>query len=195
MKRLLVLVATGLLLVGFQGKATALSFVLGGYDVVLNEGDPGLKLSWNPILTTPAVLNVDEGKTSNPFALFRLQSDETVVNWDDLWPKDIYVSFDFSSPEVSNGIGGWTRGRLLFNDGVVRWDGPTDFYFGDTGHFRIDLLDAAFDLPGSTQIMATITCFQADTAVSPVPEPASVFMMGLGLLILVGLGRRRLLMK
>ena len=194
-KKLLFFLVAGMLLVGFTGKAFALSFVLEDYDVVLNETDPGLKLWWDPILSRPAELDLDVGETSGPFALFLLGTDETYANWDDIWPKDIEVTFDFSSPEISDGIGGWTRGRWICQDGVVRWDGPTDFYFGETGHFRIELMDATFDLPGSTEIMATITYVQADMAASPVSEPSRVLLLGFGILGLVMLGRRRLLVE
>jgi len=193
MKKIMLFLVTGLLLVSFQGKAAALSFVLDEYDVVINESDPGLKLYWDPILSMPAVLDLEEGETSDAFSLFRIGTDEDYANLDDLWPKDISVSFDFSSPDISNEISGFTRGRFVFDDGVVRWFGPTDFYFGDTGHFRIELLDASFGLPGSADVLATITYVHADTAARPVPEPASVFLLGLGLLALVGVGRKRYL--
>lgn len=193
MKKLLFLGTAALMFLCGQGKASALSFVLDDYDVALHESGPGLRLYWTPILTMPAFLNIEEGKRSDPFPLFRIGTREGAPQWDDLWPKEIYVSFDFSSPEISDGIGGWSRGRLLFNDGVVRWDGPTDFYFGETGRFRVELTDARFRLPGSADIMASISYVQADTRALAVSEPATVLLLGCGLLALVMLGRERFL--
>ena len=191
MKKLFVLLCALTLVLGMVGSASALGFTLDSYAVKLNDSDPGLVLYWEPILEVSASIGDLEVGDAVTFKLFELGTKEESVGWDDIWWKDIEVDFDFSSPDVLGTGEGHTRGKYIGDKGVVRWDNPTSFIFGDTGLFTIDLLDAKFGTPGSADIFAKLTYVSADTAAAPVPEPATILLMGTGLLGLVAYSRKR----
>lgn len=174
------------LVFGMVGTASAMVFTLDSYNVTLNESDPGLVLYWNPILTTPASVDLEVGE-SITFGLFELGTDETWSNADDKMEKNISVAFDFSSPEVYTTGTGKTVGDtwLFFSWGEVEWNNPVEFSFGGIGLFTIDLEDDGFCTPGSTTIDATLTYVRA------VPVPSTILLMGSGLLSLVGYNRNR----
>lgn len=186
MKKLLI---TALLLLGTLGMAAnapALQFTLDSYSVSLRTTDPGLVLYWSPILATPAVANFEVGDTYS-FKLFKIGTRETTVNWgEDTVNYPISVFFDFSSPEVNGTATGRTDGLFLLDIGRVRWDGPALFSFGGTGLFSIALSDVWFGTPGSADVWAKFT-YEA----APVPEPATMLLLGSGLIGLAAYGRRK----
>jgi hypothetical protein len=188
----LLLLATGIL--GFAGTASALTFTLDSYAVLANSSDPGLVLFWNPILTTPTSVDLEVGETAK-FRLFEIGTHETWVNPDDMFWKEIYVSFNFSDPTMEGDITGSTRGRFVFQDSVVRWDGPQELSFGDGGLFTITLSNVSFGVPGSTDVWATIRYAQAETQAAPAPEPATGMLLGTGIAGLIGLRRLSLFRK
>jgi hypothetical protein len=69
-------------------------------------------LYWNPILGTPVSHDFEVGESLN-FALFELGTTETWSNGDDTIEEQIFVIFDFSSPEVENTANGQTQGSAF----------------------------------------------------------------------------------
>lgn len=168
------------------GNSSALHFQLDSYDVDLRDKDPGLVLYWEPILATPAVADFEVGDTYS-FALFKIGTRESTVNWwDDRKDYPISVSFDFSSPEVDGTVSGKTDGVWLLDIGRVQWNAPALFSFGGTGLFSIALSDEWFGTPGCAEVWAN---FKYEAA--PVPEPATMLLLGSGLLGLAGYGRKK----
>jgi len=188
MKKWTILMALGFIFY-MVSSASALIFTLDSYNVTLNQTDPGLVLYWNPILSTPTSGDFNVGD-STTFNLFRIGTNESSVGLDDLLRKDISVSFDFSAPPSLDSVTGETFGRIITDRGVVKWDDVTVFHFGTTGLFTIGLSDVSFATPGSAVVRATMTYNQADTA--PAPEPSTVFLLGFGMLGLLGLGKKSL---
>jgi hypothetical protein len=192
MKKLLIFLCAVTLVFGMMGKARALPFTLGSYDVTLHDSGPGLLVYENHILGTPITVNLEVGEMTGWVDLFEIGTDESYAGFDDWLNKEITVAFDFTDPTATAIATGETDGHLrLFRDdlGHVQWDNPTLFSFGTTGLFSIQLSEEYFGTPGSAIVQANMTYLEADTA--PIPEPATLMLMGIGLAGLAGGAARR----
>ena len=204
MKKLATIVCAAALVVACAGQAGALNFELDGYTVDYRDTDPGLALYVNDLLMAPfeaigAKPNIDlytdgTGPDSVDFALFEIGTTESSVDpsfWE-FWKSDedevhydISVAFSFSSPEVDGIVTGESFGVIKCGDdeGVIEWDGPTLFTFGNGGEFQIALSDVTFGTPGSADVWGNLS-FLSDSQpdpTAPVPEPASMLLLGSGL--------------
>lgn len=190
--KILLLVTAIFLLI--SNAAFSFEFTLESYSVNLRDMDPGLVLYSENILATPASHDFEVGE-SLTFNLFKIGTRESSVNIDDLFSYDISVDFNFSTPEVMRSVTGesYGRWRLLSDDiGRVDWDGVVEFTFGSTGLFTIELSDACFGTPGSDMVQATMMYVSADQGTAPVPEPATMLLLGTGLVGLAGFSKRKL---
>jgi hypothetical protein len=179
-----------LLLSAGAASAAPVPFTLQSYSVTLNTSDPGLKLYWNPILTQPTTWNLVVGQ-SVTFDLFRIGTNEVSVNDDDKVQKPITVNFAWTAPPgvTSDTVNGDTYGWAfwLIDGGVVDWtDSPAVFNFGNGGRFELSLYDASFGVPGYTDIDAKLKYVRAS-----VPEPMSLLLLGLGILGIGAVRRKK----
>jgi hypothetical protein len=180
-------------LLAFASSASATSFTLTSYTVNATVTDPGLVVFVNHVLPEPFSFDLAGVGDSLTVPLFELGTDETWVNFPDDWVKyPISVAFSFSVPPppfggTSTGVTGGIQ-LLLIDFGYVNWDGPAILDFGTNGQLRVSLSDEWFLVPGSRQVSATFELVRDDI---PVPEPATLVLLGTGLLGVAVRWRRR----
>ena len=188
--------AVALLLISAGAHATQIQ---AGYTVDANETDPCLVIESMDIAANPFTFDLDPGD-SETFNLFKIWTTEGSVNVDDENPMAIAVNFDFILPEVgSSSVDGETVGNSvlfgLYQEGVLSWNGPADFFFGPfgDGHIQISLSDETFNEGvfglgnKGSKVEATLTLI-ADATVS---APGTIAMFAIALLGLALVARRR----
>ena len=205
MKRLTVFLCTTVLLfLGIAGSASALTFTLDNYTIALNTSDPGLVVDYSKILGEPHDFDLALGD-SVTVNLFRIWTDETTVNGDDTVPKPITVGLNFSAPPPPFGgdVDGVTYGEStlfgFYQEGEVEWNGPAYLNFGPLadGILIASLSDEDFNEgyfglnEGYCKGAIVELTLKYEKEATPVPEPATMLLLGTGLFGLAAIGRKR----
>jgi hypothetical protein len=197
-RRLVAPLVLGLLFLAAPAQAAL--FTLDSYTTTFNMNDPGLVLWQQNLLGTPTSFNLNTVGQSFTTDLFRLGTNETNLNLDDLKPHALNVNFKFSTPPP--GFGGnlqGVSGGFWFKKGFgyAIWNNPLVLSFGNGGYLGISLTNATFGLPGSAVIQATFTLLQQSVTPPPpppptqVPESSALLVMFTGLALCIAPGRNR----
>lgn len=196
----------GFMLLGAQ---QAQAFVLdGSYAVNANSTDPGLAIQTQNILSDPFSQALELGVPLT-VDLFRIWTNEGALNFgEDTVAQAISVDWSFTAPSGGATSTGETDGDYgvviptrfftirLFPYGEVVWDNPEIVSFANGAELEISLSNETFN----TGIVGLFEGFNNGATVqatfmltaAPIPEPSTLALMGIGLLGLGVMSRRRL---
>jgi hypothetical protein len=211
--KILVFLCTMSLIFGVAGISTATpmsyEFQMGDDSYIDTSGtaDPGLVM-WTTVYSSVhnMVFPLNEGE-SKTFLFARIGTHEDWINDDDLVPSDITAYIDFDVPDITGEIPGTTVGFAgsfhFFQGWSLVWEDVDPIEFGIGGLFSLELTDASYrsglwlgpdGLCGNAyaNVYATVTL---EKAPSPIPEPATMLLLGSGLIGLATFGRKKFFKK
>jgi len=180
--------------VGVAG-AVAIPFQVGtgGFLEGTVTSGPGVLGSWDALGTDEFLLG--EGETSH------------VIDFFDIWTPlalaegTVTANVELLSPIPSEDVCNTGKFKLfaffIFSNGSVTWDDPkpvVPYSYGgmDGGILTLDLIDIPSEWQCGTHYTFSGTITNNQT---PVPEPATMLLVGVGLIGLAGVGRRKFVKK
>ena len=197
--------ATLALAAGLATSANATNFV--GADTVsaYPYGGPNSNGGLNILINDPTDLAfslTNVGDSTGYLNLFRIYTDETSLQGDDMTDRPITLSFNFSAPAPgsSGGFGGETDGVTfwgLASWGTLNWNNTTTLLNFASGYqLRVDLEEASETFNGGafTNFHPGIqngADVKANFTLTAVPEPATWGMMIMGFGLAGAVMRRR----
>lgn len=169
--------------------AAAVNYRIGAVDVDVNDNGSGLQLFTDTSVLNTSVFTLNDGESAE-LAAFRIGTNESSVDLDDLAPKMARATFFFSSPAtVDASINGISFGiDLLIREGGVVLFGLPDVVTTSVSTFLVGLDEVKFGVPGSAIVKVTVKQLESR---QPVPEPASVALFVSGGALVMGALRRR----
>ena len=197
MKKLFGLLVVGLVVIGLAGPAAA-SYTFdmgdGSYFTGSALSDPGLVMYANVNSNLDSINFTLDSGGSYSFYFATLGTLESDVEWgEDDVAQEIFAYIEFDAPDLVAAIGGTSigfAGLFHFNQGwTVTWNDPVEVYLGNGNYMTLDLSNASF---GNDwwQGPDGEDCINLTVTYTHVPVPAAVWLLGSGLVGLVGLRRK-----
>ena len=197
--KVMVVLAATLFVIGSAGSASAFLFELGANSSVDVSGTMSaleMYANLNGDLDSYS-FDLQVGESSDWFLFGTFGTTESWVNDDDLVPGIILATLDFDNPDLAQAGPGQAVGHSclagLFQGWDLTWDGPITMNFGNGGVLEITFSDAGFDgvlsPAGSADVYAQIKFITEPTGIVT-PLPGAVWMLGTGLIGLIGLRRK-----
>lgn len=169
----------------------------------------------------PASFNLNQGASIGPFKFGFAHLYDTCIDGpnsgcgtttNETANLGVTATFNFSSPYFANPTTGAIGYMPVTATGIayvgpvrdgspdktadldIKFD-PVTVSFGNGGQFNIELSELQFVSNSTVDTYATITLLKAPAAPAAVPEPASLGLVGLGLLVAGGALRRKAVKK
>jgi hypothetical protein len=192
----------------FSATAASATTFAGSYTVSAHTSGSGLLIQTQDLTPGPGTGFGFDLSSLGQIAdvnLFDIWTNEASVEGDDLSPKSISITFDFTAPNpIQDGsVGGVTGAYTFFglvSGGYVNWanGGNQTFNFGNGGQLAVHLDNATFNsgpflnLDEGYSERATVTAeFSLNSLSAAVPEPATWGMMIMGFGLAGAVLRRR----